>query len=158
MSDTNRVPCLSCESGTLHAVFEPYPVVVAEGVSVFSDPVRFMKCDSCSEVIMHGDEAASADVSAGKNLLREVIQQERTLNGRGVAFLRALISMTAKELSLRLRLDATTVSQWEGRNTTLPQPTAFALAVIILRDLAKNKDEFLKEIEELVMKAFSKVA
>jgi DNA-binding transcriptional regulator YiaG len=97
-------------------------------------------------------------VSAGKNLLREVIQQERTLNGRGVVFLRALISMTAKELSLRLRLDATTVSQWEGRNTTLPQPTAFAVAVFILRELAKNKDEFLKEIEELVMKAFSKVA
>ena len=158
MSETNRVPCLACEKGSMRAVFEPYPVVVAEGVSVLSAPVRFMKCDSCGDVIMHGDEAARADVSAGKNLLREVVQQQRTLNGRGVAFLRAMISMTAKELSLRLRLDATTVSQWEGRNTTLPQPTAFAVAVFTLRELAKNKDEFLKEIEELVMKAFSKVA
>jgi hypothetical protein len=107
---------------------------------------------------MHGDEAARADVSGEKNLLREVIQQGRTWNGRGVAFLRALISMTAKELSLRLPLDATTVSQWEGRNTTLPQPTAFAVAIFILRELAKNKDEFLKEIENLVMKAFSNLA
>ena len=138
MSDTNRIPCLACENRSMRAVFEPYPVVVTESVSVLSDPVRFMKCNSCGDVIMQGDEVARADVSAGKNLLREVIQQERTLNGRGVAFLRALISMTAKELSLHLGLDATTVSQWEGRNTTLPQPTTFAVAVFILRELAKN--------------------
>jgi hypothetical protein len=111
MGDTNRVDCLASENDTLRAVFEPYPVVVAGGITVSSDPVRFMKCDSCGDVIMHGDETARADVSAGKNLLRDVIQHERTLNGRGVAFLRAMISMTAKELSLRLRLDATTVSQ-----------------------------------------------
>jgi hypothetical protein len=54
MSDTNRVPCLACENGSMRAVFEPYPVVVAEGVTVFSDPVRFIKCDSCGDVKMEG--------------------------------------------------------------------------------------------------------
>ena len=107
---------------------------------------------------MHGDETKQADLSAGKNLLGQVIKQEQTLNGQAVAFLRALVSVTAKELSLRLRLDATTVSQWEGRNTVLPQPTAFAVSVFFLREMAKDKHEFLKEIEELILKAFSKVA
>lgn len=158
MTENSHVPCLSCSSGALHAVFESYPVRVSASQTVFSDPVRFMKCESCGDVIMHGDESTRADVSAGKNLLREVIQQERTLNGQTVAFLRALISITAKDLSLRLRLDTTTVSQWEGRNTTLPQPTAFAVSVFFLREMAKSQDEFFKEIENLIFKAFSKVA
>jgi len=36
--------------------------------------------------------------------------------------------------------------------------TAFAVEIFIFRELAKNKDKFLKEIEELVLKSFSKVA
>jgi DNA-binding transcriptional regulator YiaG len=158
MSAQNHVPCLACQMGSLLAVYEPYPVRISELQTVMSDPARFMKCDSCGDVIMHGDETKRADLSAGKNLLSQVIQQEQTLNGQAVAFLRALVSITAKELSLRLRLDATTVSQWEGRNTTLPQPTAFAVSVFFLREMAKDRHEFLKEIEELILRAFSRVA
>jgi hypothetical protein len=39
-------PCVAGENGTLRAVLEPYPVAVAGAVSVLSDPVRFMTCDS----------------------------------------------------------------------------------------------------------------
>jgi DNA-binding transcriptional regulator YiaG len=155
MSAQNHVPCLGCQKGSLLAVYEPYPVRISELQTVMSDPARFMKCDSCGDVIMHGDETKRADLSAGKNLLNQVIQQEQTLNGQAVSFLRALVSITAKELSLRL--DATTVSQWEGRNTVLPQPTAFAVSVFFLRGMTKDRHEFLKVIEDLILKAFSKV-
>ena len=158
MSAQNHVPCLACQKGSLSAIYEPYLVRISETQTVISDSVRFMRCDICHDVIMHGDEAKSADLSAGKNLLGLVVQQKETLNGQAVVFLRALVSITAKELSLRLRLDATTVSKWEGRNTLPPQPTAFAVAVFFLREMAKYKSDFLKEIEEFIWKAFSKVA
>ncbi len=158
MKTNPRVPCLACETGSLHAKFESYPVRISEHQTIPSDPVRFMKCDNCGDIIIHGEESKRADFSAGKNLLKAVVRQEESLNGRAVAFLRSLVSISAKELSLRLRLDATTVSQWEGRNTVIQHPTGFAVAVFFLREMAKNKDEFLKEIEELILNAFSKVA
>ncbi len=65
---------------------------------------------------------------------------------------------SARSPSLRLLLDAATVSQWEGRNTVIQHPPGFAVAVFFLREIAKNKDEFLKEIEDLILNAFSKVA
>ena len=80
-SNSQHVPCLSCETGSLETKFEPYFVSVSEQQTVASDPVRFMKCTQCQDVILHGGESAKADFSAGKNLLKSVVRQEVTLNG-----------------------------------------------------------------------------
>ena len=40
----------------------------------------------------------------------------------------------------------------------MPQTDAVAVSVFFLREMAKDPHEFLKEMEELFLKSFSKVA
>ena len=156
MTEANGLPCPVCNQGILVVRNEPHRVRVGVEKFVLSDAVHFLECSICGERIFLGAESFKADNSAAKNLLREVLTGAQKLTGEDVSFLRAILQLSARELSLRLELDPSTVSQWETRKSTLSYPVAFAVAVFCFREIMKGDVRFADEISVLIASAFKK--
>ena len=153
-----KMPCPICQTGHLQPQNNSVSVRIGENRFVLSDPVHFFECDHCSETIFLGQESKKADLSAAKRILAETILSNRAMNGEDIIFLRAVVELSAKELSLSLNLDPSTVSQWEKRNTVLSFPVSLAVSVLLLKKLLPNEHEFKNEVGELLEKAFQKIA
>ena len=150
--------CPECEKGNLIPRNEAHKVRIGKNRYALSDPVNFLECDKCKETIFFIKESNKADSTAAKNILREVLSLKRDLNGEDISFLRTVGDISARELSQRLKLDDSAVSQWETRNTSLSFPTALAVAIFFLRKLISDKSEMEKELSKLLQLAFDKDA
>lgn len=157
MVKNNKLYCPTCEKGELIPCMEPYNVQIGEDRFVASDPVNFLRCTNCGGEIFIGDENIKTDRSAAKNLLLDVAQKKKVLLGEDIIFLRSVFRIQAKDLSLKLNLDTSTVSKWENRNTELSYPVALTVAIFFISEYI-NSDDAKIDLNPLIVKAFSDVA
>ncbi len=158
MTQSDGLPCPACNNGVLTPRNEIYNVRIGESRFAKSDPVHFLSCSNCGEAIFIGNESEKADRSAAKNILKEILLRSRKMTGEDTKFVRSVLKLSARELSLRLELDASTVSQWETRKGELSFPVAFAVAIFFFRELMKDDENFAEEITNIVTLAFKKNA
>lgn len=153
-----KMPCPLCQAGHLDPQHKPISVRIGQNRFVLSDEVNFFECDNCKETIFLGQESKKADISAAKRILNDTILAKWEMNGEDVAFLRAVVGLSAKDLSLSLNLDPSAVSQWEKRNTVLSFPVSLAVSLLFLKMLLPDQADFKNEVAEILQKAFPKIA
>ena len=151
--------CYSCEKGNLTKKVETYKREIGKNRFVTSDLVEYLQCDNpeCNAKIFLGKETTKLDATSVKNLLIDILQHKRTLNGDDVHYLRTFFNLSARQLSLRLRYEASTVSSWEGKNLELDFSKSVVVALFFAGLLKHKHPECSSELnfDSLLDSAFS---
>ena len=155
----NLKKCYHCEEGNLIKKVEKYKREIGSNRFVTSDLVEYFQCDNtkCNAKIFLGKESNKLDTTSVKNLLLDVLQQKRSLNGDDVHYLRSFFAISARQLSMRLRYEASTVSSWEGKNLELDFSKSVVVALFFAGQLKHKYPECEAELnfDSLLESAFS---
>jgi DNA-binding transcriptional regulator YiaG len=140
--------CFQCEKGNLIKKHEKYRREIGNNRFIISDDVEYFQCDNpnCNAKIFLGNESKKLDATSVKNLLLDVLKNKRTLNGDDVYYLRTFFLISARQLSLCLRYESSTVSNWEGKNMELDFSKSIIVCLFFCTQLKHKYPEFIAEL------------
>jgi hypothetical protein len=140
--------CPTCEKGALIKKFDKQRREIGHNRFITSDIIEYLQCDNidCNAKIFFGNAVKKLDASSVKNLLLDVLKHTRGLNGDDVYYLRSFFAISARQLSLRLRYEASTVSGWEAKNLELDFSKSVIVCLYFSAQLKKNYPEFSEEL------------
>lgn len=141
--------CYHCEQGNLIRKFEKYKREIGENRFVTSDLVEYYQCDNplCNAKIFLGKESTKLDSTSVKNLLLEILKHKRKLNGDDIHYLRSFFSIPARQISLILGYETSTVSGWEGKNLELDFSKSLIVAIFFATQLKHKYPEYSSELD-----------
>lgn len=131
LNKITEIVCDSCEK-KMHFVTETFAIFLSGDKQIHSDPVSFFRCE-CGEVEFLPKEMVRAEQSAVKNYLFEALKNKEHLRGRYLKDIRSILGLKAKQLSLDLGYQSSTVTQWEARDIEFDKISSEGLALFLLR-------------------------
>ena len=135
------VKCELCGGATAIRTGQKYHYIECGLDNIYLENIEFRVCESCGVVTPR----ISRILDLHTTIARAVALQPYPLSGPEVRFLRKQLGMKAREWTVRLRVDHTTLSRWEnGEQKIGPQSDAL-IRLLYFRILEEREGRMISE-------------
>lgn len=134
-----------------------------DGETVAEQPYHYRACGLDDVYLLNGFERTDSKFGPAvtitdveglhRAIAMSIISEKKTMfSALEVRFLRKEMGFTQEELAKRLGVDVQTVARYEKDQTTLPKPTAIAIALFYILSISTKevREKIVDELRELV--------